>query len=132
MAIEENRLARYAAMIDPMFCAFYYNKTAVSFVTSDCPVCIKRIFTDAIALGVTGIKNIDCIVVYPITPKIAAVLFHRNFLLTAGLRKFENRKCPIVETEIIDTLNRWQFLQCNRQLYAQDSLETYMSEVNQI
>ena len=128
LAIDENRLTKYISLIDSMLCTFYYNKTDVDFITSDCPICIKQMSTDALGLGVAGIGNIDCMIIYPIAPKIAAVLFHRDFILASGFETFESRKCPILQPQIINALNRLQFLQCNRQIYARNSLERYILE----
>lgn len=119
--IDETRLASYCSLLDTMVCVFYDNFTNVDFITSDNPVVVKRmsdVSAEVIGIGVAGLGHLDCIIAYPINPRLTVILLHRDFLLTSGFREYENRKHPIYQTEIVQTLNSWHFLQASRQVYS--------------
>ena len=123
--IDESRLKKYCSLIDAMICVFYDNKTDIDFITSDNPVIIKRLSAAApkdIGIGVAGLGNIDCILAYPINPRLAAVLFHRAPLIDSAFSEYENKRHPIVQSEIVQTFNRWHLQQATRQVYSRTAL----------
>ena len=121
--IDETRVTRYSNILDSMVCTFYENRTDSKFITSDNPVTITRLSTNDLGLGEAGLGYLDCVLAYPINPRIAAVLFHRDFLGKSTFLKRENRKVPITQKEIINTLNRCQCVQASRQVYSQTPFE---------
>ncbi len=118
LTVDEERLTRYVALIDTMICTFYDNRTEEDFITSDNPVIIKRISTDDIGLGAAGLAHLDSMIFFPITPRLAVVLSHNEFLLSPAFREYENRRWQITQLDIVRTLNKWQFLQSSRQVYS--------------
>jgi len=104
-----------------MICVFYDNQTHENFITSDNPVIVKRmsdISNEDIGIGVAGLGHPDCILAYPINPRLSAVLFHRDSMLAFGFKEYENRKLTIFQTEIVQTLNELHLLQASRQVYS--------------
>lgn len=116
--IDPKRLERYSTILDSMLCTFYKNDTDELFITSDNPVIVKQLLSGQIGLGSAGLGQIDCIIAYPINPYLAVLLFHREFYVAHGLKKYKNRICPISQLEIVRTLNSWQRKQCSRQVYS--------------
>lgn len=118
MSVDESRLIRHISLIDNMLCTFYDNKTDEYFITSDCPVVVRRMQTKEIGLGVACLSRTDSVITYPLNPNLATVLYHRNSIFAHCFKAYENRRCPITQVEIVRTLNKWQFWQAHRQVYS--------------
>jgi hypothetical protein len=117
-SIDDVRLEQYSAILDSMLCTFYENRTNEYFITSDNPVVIYRTSTQELGLGKAGIGHLDCMIAYPINSILTAVLVHKDSLYGLALSEFESRKLPIVQVEIVRTLNNLQLLQASRQVYS--------------
>lgn len=114
-----NRVEKFSSILDEMLCILYVNRTDVGFITGDNPVIIKRLFSNQIGLGSAGLSHSDCTIVFPLTPRIAIIMVHQNPVFSPVLNKYNNRKCPVDQVEIVQTLNKWQLIQAARQVYSQ-------------
>jgi len=115
------KLANYGSanpIIDAMVCTIFYNKTYEPFITSDNPVVIKNIMTGIFGLGKAGIGNADCLIAYPISPLLTAVLVHDNTIFSRRIKARENKSLYLTNVEIVRALNRYQHLQSTRQIYS--------------
>jgi len=116
---DETRVKKFSSILDEMLCMLYVNRTAVGFITGDNPVIIKRLFSNQIGLGSAGLSHPDCTIAFPLTPLLAIIMVHQNPLFSPVLNKYNNRRCPIGQVEIVQTLNKWQLIQATRQVYSQ-------------
>ncbi|MPM63386.1 hypothetical protein SDC9_110266 [bioreactor metagenome] len=102
-----------------MLCVFYKNETDIGFITGDNPVIVTRVFSNLIGLGSAGLSHQDCVIAFPLNPRIAVSMFHPNILFSHAMRTYSNREYHVTKVETIQQFNKWQFIQANRQVYSQ-------------
>lgn len=129
---DDSRISRLAERVDSMMCTLYDNQTEVDFCTSDEPVIITHIGTSKAGLGRAGLDSPNCMIIYPLSPRLAVVLVHGQSVYASAFRPYENAKIPITQVEIVQTFNQLQFIQANRQVYSQspftsDDWHSFMS-----
>lgn len=114
------RIEKFGMVLNSMLWTVYYNCNEEPFIISDNPVLIYENNSEKIGIGHVGIGNNSTIVVFPISPKIALFLIHKNSIFGEVFEGFENKLIRIEEGKIIRELNRLQLLQCNRQIYSNE------------
>lgn len=121
---ESERLERFASLIDTMVCTFYILRDNKQFVTSDNPVVVTGISSGKFGLGTVGLSESDCMIIYPMSPKISAALVQRSSFYALGFEHIENKKILVTEDRVLENINKFQLKQSHRQIYSKDEIRT--------
>jgi len=98
---------------------FYKNLISedIPFITSDHPICLYNTYKKSVKLGDNGLALNATDILFPLNKKILLALYPKEQLF-GELKKFDGKIQYIDEKGFIKKINRYQMLNCHRQIYS--------------
>lgn len=122
VANKEERIELFANVLLGKTWLIYVNKTKIDFLISDNPILIYD-FVNKKATINNGISNPETLIAYPITSKYMIVVFPNQYLFGKIKENFSDKKLDIYEENVINSYNKLQFDNANKQVYGKNKQE---------